>query len=151
MHEQYAWYVLEFVFHAGERDCHKLKQSKLVTTPNGSVQVSVYKLFIVSISVDYYFCFLEKLANSHNAEDNMKNGEALQDHLDEGEKERHPYTWSDAKHMTKEELDSVEKSFLSADECAITLVFSNQSTQLRERKVVNSRVHIHRNDCELIG
>ena len=90
------------------------------------------------------FYFLEKLTNSHSAENTTKNGETLQDDLEDRGKaqEKHTYIWSDVKNMTKEELDSVEKLFLSVDECAVTLIFSNQSTQLCERKVTNFRVYM---------
>ena len=56
--------------------------------------------------------------------------------LDGGENTHNEQTvWRDVRSMTQGERDSTEKLLLSVDECGMTLIFSNESTQLRERKV----------------
>ena len=43
--------------------------------------------------------------------------------------------WRDVRKMTQGQLDTAETLLFSVDECAMSLVFSNQSTQLRDGKV----------------
>lgn len=66
-------------------------------------------------------------------------GTAPQECLDSEEKKTRTKSnnpiWSDIKNMTQKQLDHTEELFMSANECAITLIFSNQSTQLRDKKV----------------
>ena len=47
----------------------------------------------------------------------------------------HKMIWTDIRNMTERELGLTEVVLWSVKECGMTLIFSDQSSQLRERKV----------------
>ena len=70
----------------------------------------------------------------------MSKKNAPQHHLDEEEtttasEDSRNLIWTDVRNMDRSRLDAAEAQLGSADECALVLIFTDQSSQLREQKV----------------
>ena len=85
----------------------------------------------------------EGLRNEEDAERNSGKGQSPQARLDAEEKTTCPEDKSlvhnlildDVRSMGGGQLGNTERLLASAEECGMTLIFSNESSQLREQKV----------------